>query len=897
MNAITEKLRAAIADRYVVERELGQGGMATVYLAHDVKHDRKVALKVLRPELAAVIGAERFLQEIKVTANLQHSHILPLYDSGAAEGFLFYVMPYVEGETLRTRLDQEKQLGVDEAVDLVRAIAGALEHAHRQGVIHRDIKPENILLRDDDPLIADFGIALALSHAGGNRLTETGLSIGTPHYMSPEQAMGDRELDARSDVYSLAAVLFELLTGDPPYQGSTAQAIVAKVITEKAPPVTTLRDTVPPHVSAAIAKALAKLPADRFHSAIDFAEALATPGFTIPATHAASAPATAPRAARRLAWAGWGVAAALAVVAGWLAMRPSADRPVTRYGLELPEAQAPGQGMPAQPSPDGSRIAYVGPAAAGTQLWVKARDQYEASPLPGTENVGNFTWSPDGEWIAFTLGGQLKKIPIVGGAAITLADTASGNEGLAWLDDGTIVFLQNGATALRQVAAGGGHAEQVYDGTAPIRLPTPLPGGRGVLFARCRSMPNCDIWALDLRTREAHSVLAGAVWGLYVKGGQLIYARGDGAALAVPFDLKSLQVSGSPVPVLDSVLVVNNIYPRLSISSSGTLVMRRGAALSLQQLFHMVWVDRDGRESPVDTAWTVRFTSFGANAGWALSPDGGRIAIGLASNDGDDIWVKQLPRGALSRVSYDSAAEYRPRWMPDGRTVMFASNRPGEGSGGLYLRAANGTGADSTILRTAGGVYEGAWSPDGTWLVFRTGGSINQIGGRDIVGIRPGKDSTPVPLIATPYDEEAFAISPDGRWIAYESNETGRTEVFIRTFPNTESGKWQVSNGGGAAPLWARNGRELFYVDARRDMVAVPIAAGQSPLGGDGRVLFHFPAELYLENQEFYTPYDVAPDGRFLMARSITPASSVRAPLIVVDNWFEELRGRMAGGR
>jgi serine/threonine-protein kinase len=250
---LTERLKVAIADRYVIERELGEGGMALVYLAHDVKHERKVAMKVLRPELAAVIGAERFLQEIKVTANLQHSHILPLYDSGAADSFLYYVMPYVEGETLRAKLEREKQLGVDDAIALTRAIAGALEYAHKQGIIHRDIKPENILMRDSDPLIADFGIALALSHAGGSRLTETGLSIGTPHYMSPEQAMGDRELDARSDVYSLGAMLYEMLAGDPPYTGSTAQAIVAKVITEKAPLVTTVRDTVPSHVGAAIA--------------------------------------------------------------------------------------------------------------------------------------------------------------------------------------------------------------------------------------------------------------------------------------------------------------------------------------------------------------------------------------------------------------------------------------------------------------------------------------------------------------------------------------------------------------------------------------------------------------------------------------------------------------------
>jgi serine/threonine-protein kinase len=263
MSEITGRLTTAIADRYRIERELGAGGMATVYLAHDVKHERKVALKVLRPELAAVIGAERFLAEIKVTANLQHPHILPLHDSGEADTFLYYVMPFVEGETLRDKIDREKQLGVEEALEITRSVAAALDYAHRQEVIHRDIKPENILLHDGQALVADFGIALALSHAGGARLTETGLSIGTPHYMSPEQAMGDRELDARSDVYSLGAMLYEMLAGDPPYTGSTAQAIVAKVITEKAPSVTVHRDTVPAHVAASIEKSLAKLPSTR----------------------------------------------------------------------------------------------------------------------------------------------------------------------------------------------------------------------------------------------------------------------------------------------------------------------------------------------------------------------------------------------------------------------------------------------------------------------------------------------------------------------------------------------------------------------------------------------------------------------------------------------------------
>ena len=281
MPEITARLTTALADRYAIEREIGAGGMATVYLAEDLKHHRKVAVKVLRPELAAVLGAERFLKEIEVTANLQHPNILPLYDSGEADAFLYYVMPYIEGESLRDKLNREKQLAVEETVEIAKSVAGALSYAHERGVIHRDIKPENILLQAGQALVADFGIALAVSQAGGTRLTETGLSLGTPHYMSPEQAMGDRELDARSDVYSLGATVYEMLVGDPPHMGSTVQAIIAKVLSETPSPITRARELVPPNVDAAVRQSLAKTPADRFHSAAEFAEALTNPAFTL----------------------------------------------------------------------------------------------------------------------------------------------------------------------------------------------------------------------------------------------------------------------------------------------------------------------------------------------------------------------------------------------------------------------------------------------------------------------------------------------------------------------------------------------------------------------------------------------------------------------------------------
>ncbi len=330
MSEITARLSTALADRYKIERHLGEGGMATVYLAHDLKHDRKVAVKVLRPELSAILGGERFLNEIKVTANLQHPNILPLYDSGEADTLLYYVMPYIEGETLRDKLNREKQLGVDETVEIAKAVAGALNFAHERGVVHRDIKPENVLLQAGQALVADFGIALAVSAAGGTRLTETGLSLGTPHYMSPEQATGDRELDARSDVYSLGVTVYEMLVGDPPHLGSSAQAIIAKILSEKPSPISQTRDLVPGNVDAAVQRALAKTPADRFASASEFATALTNPAFTLPTAATAMAAAQPLGSWNRLTVSLAGVAAVSIAVAFRCWLRPGPPKPVAR---------------------------------------------------------------------------------------------------------------------------------------------------------------------------------------------------------------------------------------------------------------------------------------------------------------------------------------------------------------------------------------------------------------------------------------------------------------------------------------------------------------------------------------------------------------------------------------
>ncbi|MBS1241112.1 MAG: protein kinase, partial [Gemmatimonadetes bacterium] len=844
----------------------------------------------LKPELAAVLGAERFVVEIKTTAALQHPHILPLFDSGTADGFLFYVMPFIEGETLRSKLDRETQLGIEEAIRITTEVADALDYAHRHGVIHRDIKPENILLHDGRPMVADFGIALALSAAAGGRMTETGLSLGTPHYMSPEQATAEKEISARSDVYSLASVLYEMLTGQPPHLGGSAQQIIMKIVTDVPRPVTELRKSVPPNVAAAVAKALEKLPADRFERASSFAGALANPAFHT-TEGVASATWIGGGVSRHAmaAWAGLGVFLLAAAIWGWL--RPTVAPPVIRYGLALPPSQVPLIGAVAPtPSPDGSFLVYLGPGDAGNQLWIKRRDSYTATPVAGTAGTQSFTLSPDGGWIAFIVNGRLSKIPVSGGSAMLLSSTDVASQfGLAWLSDGSIVYPMRGAAGLMRVSADGGTPSVAWRSDSLISMrPSPLPGGRGVIFLSCP--PGCvegQIWALDLKANSARLVLPGAFPGAVMESGHLVYTSEDGGLFAVPFDLGGLKVTGVPVP-LGERLASNAGNDLFRISASGTLVMAVGGTDLAGRTFEMVWVDRAGRETPVDTAWNFHLTANANNHGWALSPDGTRLAVGISTGAGDDIWVKPLPRGAAYRVTFDPGSDSRPRWRADGRFVTFRADRI---PSGLYQHRADGTGADSLLVE--GVIDEGMVTADNRWLVLRQG-SVGQVaGGRNITGVRLGTDTTPVPLLATDFDEMAPALSPDGRWMAYQSDETGRTEVFVRPFPNTDAGKTQVSSGGGLAPLWSRDGTELFYLSGTNDMMAARVTPGAGLDIGAPEVLFHVRDELLGVEALYYTPWDVARDGRFIMARLVGGDLSQTGALVVVENWIEELKEKV----
>ncbi len=881
-----EKLTAALADRYRIERELGQGGMATVYLAADLKHDRQVAIKVLKPELAAVLGADRFVVEIKTTAALQHPHILPLFDSGTADGFLFYVMPFIQGETLRAKLDRESQLGVEEAVRITTQVADALDYAHRHGVSQRDIKPENILMHDGRPMVADFGIALAVSAAAGGRMTETGLSLGTPHYMSPEQATADKEITGRADIYSLASVLYEMLTGDPPHTGATAQQIIMKIITESAAPVTKARKNVPPNVAAALAQALEKLPADRFESAKAFAEALVNRTWTSTAftDGGAGLYAGAGRASRRALVAVSAVAVLATAVAGWALLRPAPAPRVARFALLLPDSQAlgAGNGTLATLTPDGRTLVYVSGDGALRRLWVRPLDRLDAASLAGTENALNPAVSPDGTRIAFVTSSSpraLKVVPLTGGPVLMLTDSLVDLGGVSWGHDGYIYYdghLEGDGIA--RIKETGGRPEiasrpDTSRGETFHNVPSALPNGRGVLMvvrSVTRKGVGYDVAVLDTKS-GTHRVLVSGVSAQYAESGHLVYVTATGMLMAAPFDPSALRITGDAVLVGDGVAVRGATRVTLATSHDGTLAYVAGLARGVKR--ELVWVGRDGVARAVDSSWT------GDLAGRpVLSPDGRSAAVTMRGPAELQVWVKQLDRGPATRVADVGAA---PSWSPGGKSLVFQV----PGSGTLQTVPADGSVLPSAIP----GVGTGAqFSSDGKWLVYTSRG--------DIFGQRTDGDTTPVALVQDPGTQGNPTLSPDGRWLAYQSDETGTIQVYVRPFPDTKVAKRQVSTVASYAARWSRSGRELFYfgsdASGLTSLYSVDVIPGVAFTTGTPKPLFSAAPFGPTATNTF----DVSPDGqRFLFSRAVGSgaAEAQRDRIVIVQNFAAELKAKV----
>ncbi|HKI95137.1 MAG TPA: protein kinase [Gemmatimonadales bacterium] len=900
MSDPTDRLAAALSDRYKIERELGQGGMATVYLAEDLKHHREVAIKVLKPELAAVLGADRFVQEIQTTAALQHPHILPLFDSGRAEAgeggqgraeFLFYVMPYVEGETLRQKLDRETQFSIDDAVRITTEVADALDYAHRHGVVHRDIKPENILLHDGRPMVADFGIALALSAAAGGRMTETGMSLGTPHYMSPEQATADKDITGRSDIYSLASVLYEMLTGQPPHLGGSAQQIIMKIIAEDVKPVTTLRKSVPANVAAATAKALEKLPADRFDSAKAFAEALTNPSFTtVSATSGATAAPAALHRSRITIAALGATCVALAAVAAWALFRhgtpAAATVPPIQYLLATGDSTRPVANFPwpAAISPNGGTLVYsVGVAGAGTMFYALRSDQLEAQPIPGTAGAYQPFFSPDGAWLAFEQNGKERKVRLDGSQPVTITD-ASGADGATWTPGGDIVLGAQGPFhGLSRVSAAGGdavaltHPDSAHGETDHL-WPVAVPDGNLVAFTSYRgSLGSARLALASLADGAVTPLDLPGIRPLAVLDGMLVYVQADGTIMAVALDATHRRLAGKPIPVHDPVHVLPNPWNGNSdiyVSQGGALVASRG-----QTSTELMWVDLDGRTQPL-VPQPAAYSSV------RISPDGRRVAVVVGHDQQSDVWIRDLTLNTFSRLTTLGSVR-SVDWSADGTSVIFVAGGENE-RGTIWSESASGGAAPKQLSEQAEQIAMATISPDGRTLVA----TVAQDNTWELFQI--ALDST---APARPYvlasggavvDEPQFA--PDGKWVALESTETGREEIYVRSFPDP-SVKIQVSTGGGYGPRWSRDGTRLYYWTGSTLMAArVSLMPTFTILGRD-TVLAHAP----IGGSQYQTiDYDVTRDEKRVLG---VGAEHNSFTLVVAPNWITEFRRRVAESR
>jgi serine/threonine-protein kinase len=863
----TERLSSALADRYRILERLGEGGMATVYLAEDLKHDRKVAVKVLRPELAAVLGAERFVQEIKTTANLQHPHILPLFDSGEADTFLYYVMPYVEGETLRGKLDRETQFGIDEAVKIATEVADALDYAHRQGVIHRDIKPENILLHDGRPTVADFGIALAVSAAAGGRMTETGLSLGTPHYMSPEQATAEKEITGRSDIYSLGSVLYEMLTGDPPHTGSSAQQIVMKIIAEDVAPVTRVRKSVPANVAAAVARSLEKLPADRFDSAQAFAAALTDPGFTF-ASGSGSAPAAIPTARRSLLVAGWVASLALVGLAGWLLGGRGSDdagRRVMRLSIDLAESpmafigDAPlGNGRRNIAfAPDGNAVAYVGLLDGEPYLFTRRLDEFESRLLPGTEGAYAPFYSPNGRSLGYFVGNELRRIALEGGAPITLTTVANPMGG-DWTEDGRMLFTGYEGTVLLTIPSDGGQVTDLGRVIAGWR-PQSLDGGRRVLVSNAIH---------ELESGRKERLVARGTDLRYIGDGILVHLSGS-TLMATRVDPSTLEPVGRTIPVLTGVRAESFQAGQWDVSARGDLVYAAGEAVSAGTL---TWLAPDGRV--VDSV----ITPDRLHGTFAISPDGGRLAIEVVSPQ-QAVWMYDLATGAEQKLSLNTNGA-RPNWSPDGTKVLFRAG--GLGSRQWYLRTVEAGAAEEPVSSLPGGATLDSWSPDGRYYAVIYMDTTDRVAALEVA------TGELIPIHESDASNWGTVFSPDGRAVAYTSDETGEYHVNVSPFPPTGLRRQVSREGGAEEPLWSPTGDRLYYRNGQRLM---SVSIGWTPELQVG------PPQVVFERDWVNVPgrsYDISPDGtRFLV---ILPESGSASQLNVILGWRDEVRRLLEQG-
>jgi eukaryotic-like serine/threonine-protein kinase len=896
---------------YEILSALGAGGMGEVYRARDTRLDRAVAIKVVPHAFVAdPERVARFQREAKVLASLNHPHIAAIYGLEEAEHVTALVMELVEGEDLAQRLTRGP-IPLDEALPIASQIAEALGAAHERGIIHRDLKPANIKLRPDGTVkVLDFGLAKAIVGDAKDLLesptvtgvaTRAGTILGTAPYMSPEQAKG-RPVDRRTDLWAFGVVLYELLAGTRPFQGESVAEILSHVLTET-PNWALLPAATPAPIRTLLRRCLEKNPARRLDSAValrlEIDEALVSPGGVM-----AVGGSEARR--RRFTWEAIAalVGTSLVVALGtWVVVRndPSAPALPVRFTITFPPTEPMEltfRGRDIALSPDGRYLAYQ----SRGRLMLRAFDQLGAVPLAGVSGGRTPFFSPDSRWIGFFDGSDLKKVAITGGRVIPLSRELGSPNGGSWGDDGTIVVSsEDGNFGLRRVSADGGEATELTR-TEAAHLghgsPSMLPGSRGVLFTIGANAPeDRHLAVLDLKSGEQKTLLRGGAAAEYLDTGHLVYAtfgsQGSdvsGTLWVVGFDLNRLELVGEPVRVSETLQIDMLSAVNYAVSRTGALAYVPARARTRS----FVWVDRTGRETVIDGLPPRAYANFG------LSPDGTRVAFSV--EDGEfDVFVWDFARESLTRLTFGSSFDYLPRWTPDGRRIIFQSNR--EGSPNLFSVPSDGSGPVERLTTSTNHQYPNSITPDGTTLLFcelrpKTGFDILRLPlpaafrvDGTATAVPDERLSETTPLVASLSAEYAANISPDGRYFAYQSAESGgRFAVYVQPYPDVSKGRWQISTDVGLAPVWARTGRELFYLDDSYTLMAVTVQTS------GGQFIAGRPVKVFdtKTSGDFYS-YDVTPDGRrFLMTKESTAGDRNRPPnMVVVLNWQEELKARV----
>ena len=887
---------------YEILSAIGAGGMGEVYKARDTRLDRVVAIKILPAHLADRAELrERFEREARTIASLNHPHICVLFDIGQQDGVDYLVMEYLEGETLAQRL-LKGPLPLELVLQYAIEISDALDKAHRKGVTHRDLKPGNIMLTKSGTKLLDFGLAklkqeespanVSLSDlpTGNDPLTAQGSILGTLQYMAPEQLEG-KEVDTRTDIFALGAVVYEIATGKKCFEGKSQASLIAAILEHESAPISSLQPMTPPAIDRLVKKCLAKEPEKRWQAASDVCDELkwiAEGGsqVTPSPTYATKSVRT---LGRRELIIGAGtvlIGFAIATLVTWI-LKPSPLLPVSRTVITLPAGrQLAGleSGLALALSPDGTHLAYVARQGGVQQIYLRAMDSLAANPIPGTEGGSTPFFSSDSQWVGFFLGGRLKKAPVTGGATLDLGMVgATTGAGASWSSQGIIAVAPGAASALLQVPDAGGavqpltHSEK---GDLTHRWPEFLPGGRAVLFTAGRSgitFSNAQIAAQSVVSGERKNLVQGATNPRYALSGHLVYAQA-GSLMAVPFDPQRLEVTGAAVPVVEGVLQSPTTgAAQYGISAAGTLVYVPGGIQGTQS--RLVWVGRNGTEQVLAAPpHSYRFPR--------LSPDGRRVAVSIIEQE-SQTWLYDLSRNTLSRLTFEGSQNYNPVWTPDGKRVAFESNNSGPPN--IFWQLADGSGG---LERLTTSPYINApisWSPDGRLLAF---GEINTTTGQNIWILRMS-DRKALPFHRTGTSENEARFSPDGRWLAYISDESSRLEVYVQPYPGP-GGKWQISTEGGTEPVWNPNGRELFYRNGDK-MMAVDISTQPAFAASTPRMLFQGRYEqppVPLHN------FDVSPDGQhFLMLKAVEEEQAAPTQINVVQNWFEELKQKVPTGK